>query len=148
MAKQRFSLDETMKDARQGIEEARREEPKPVEKETPPAPEPDAAGILPEPEAAPECPPEEGEGSAGKKQGNNPKLVRIRRKIRKLDASERNLRNVYMDDDTLEKLEAIKKRINRSRDKERKEDFVGVTDLLNVAVTEFIERYYDDVVKL
>lgn len=74
------------------------------------------------------------------------KINGIRKRMRKDDREERIMRNVYLDDDMLEKLEGIKKRMNRGRNKEKKDAFVSVIDLLNVAAQEFLDKYYTDIV--
>lgn len=143
MAKNRFSLDETMNDAKQSIEEAKKETPKqePVQAAQP---EPE----LPEPVSdETESAAEEtgtGEGSALEKAKESPKAARIRRNVRKVEGR-RNQRTIFLDDDTAEKLEDIKRIVNRGREKATKGTFISIIDLLNLAAREFVERNYKDI---
>lgn len=172
MAKQRFNLNETMLDARQGIEEARANAEKagegsavnqvPEESEaehehsTSPQPEntPDEIALqsIPAPahEAEEGTAPEQETARDKAEKSDSPsvekKISSIRKRIRKDEREERIMRNVYLDDDMLEKLEGIKKRMNRGRNKEKKDAFVSVIDLLNVAAQEFLDKYYTDIV--
>lgn len=175
MAKQRFNLNETMLDARQGIEEARAnaekageesaitqekaEEKKDVstqqtEAKTEESPSTFTAenscveannqeegNILPEQEAAPDK-----ESGKSKSPSVEKKINGIRKRMRKDEKEGRIMRNVYLDEDMLEKLEDIKKRMNKGRNKEKKDAFVSVIDLLNVAAQEFLDKYYKDIV--
>lgn len=133
-----------MNDARQGIEEARKETPKqePVQAAQP---EPE----LPEPVAdETESVTEEtgvGEGSAAtEKSKESPKAARIRRNVRKVDGR-RYQRTIFLDDDTDRKLEEIKRIVNQGREKATKGTFVSIIDLLNLAAREFVERNYKDI---
>lgn len=172
MAKQRFNLNETMLDARQGIEEARANAEKAGEgselnqsteeseaeqaQTTSPQPEntPDeiASQTIPTPahEAEEDTVPEQETARDKAEKSESPsvekKISSIRKRIRKDEREERIMRNVYLDDDMLEKLEGIKKRMNRGRNKEKKDAFVSVIDLLNVAAQEFLDKYYTDIV--
>lgn len=172
MAKQRFNLNETMLDARQGIEEARANVEKagegsamnqvPEEAETGNAqstssqpentPEEIASQTIPAPEQEAEdnTSPEQETVHDKAEKSDSPsvekKISSIRKRIRKDEREERIMRNVYLDDDMLEKLEGIKKRMNRGRNKEKKDAFVSVIDLLNVAAQEFLDKYYTDIV--
>lgn len=153
MAKQRFNLNETMLDARQGIEEARANAEKAEEKteESPAtftaenscveANNQEEENIRPEQEAAPDKESVKSESPAVERKING-----IRKRIRKDEKEGRIMRNVYLDEDMLEKLEDIKKRMNKGRNKEKKDAFVSVIDLLNVAAQEFIDKYYKDIV--
>lgn len=164
MAKQRFNLNETMLDARQGIEEARANAEKAgeesavtQEKEEEKAEESPATftdknscveannqeeeNIRPEQEAAPDKEFVKSESPAVERKINS-----IRKRIRKDEKEGRIMRNVYLDEDMLEKLEDIKKRMNKGRNKEKKDAFVSVIDLLNVAAQEFLDKYYKDIV--
>lgn len=131
-------------DSRQGIEEARKETPKqePVQAAHP---EPE----LPEPitDKTTETTVEEtaaGEGSAPQIVKESPKAARIRRNVRKVEGR-RNQRTIFLDDDTDEKLEAIKRAVNRGREKATKGTFISIIDLLNLAAREFVERNYKDI---
>lgn len=172
MAKQRFNLNETMLDARQGIEEARANAEKagegselnqiPEEAEAEQAqtasPQPEntpdeiASQTIPTPahEAEEDTAPEQETAHDKAEKSDSPsiekKISSIRKRIRKDEREERIMRNVYLDDDMLEKLEGIKKRMNRGRNKEKKDAFVSVIDLLNVAAQEFLDKYYTDIV--
>ena len=132
-----------MNDARQGIEEARKETPKqePVQAAQP---EPE----LPEPVAdETESVTEEtgtGEGSAPEKEKESPKAARIRRNVRKVE-NRRNQRTVFLEDDTVKKLEDIKRVVNWGREKATKGTFISVIDLLSLAAREFVERNYKDI---
>lgn len=143
MARQRFSLEETMNDARQGIEEAKKETPKqePVQaaQPEPGLPEP----VADEKESAAEEA-GEGEGNAPEKAKESPKAARIRRNVRKVEGR-RNQRTIFLDDDTAEKLEDIKRIVNRGREKATKGTFISIIDLLNLAAREFVERNYKDI---
>lgn len=153
MAKQRFNLNETMLDARQGIEEARANAEKAEEKteESPAtftaenscveANNQEEENIRPEQEAAPDKESVKSESPAVERKING-----IRKRIRKDEKEGRIMRNVYLDEDMLEKLEDIKKRMNKGRNKEKKDAFVSVIDLLNVAAQEFLDKYYKDIV--
>lgn len=164
MAKQRFNLNETMLDARQGIEEARANAEKAgeesavtQEKEEEKAEESPATftaenscveannqeegNILPEQEAAPDK-----ESGKSESPSVERKINGIRKRMRKDEKEGRIMRNVYLDEDMLEKLEDIKKRMNKGRNKEKKDAFVSVIDLLNVAAQEFLDKYYKDIV--
>ena len=177
MAKQRFNLNETMLDARQGIEEARANAEKAGEEsaatqekegteaeydrntssQSDNAPDEIALqknGSAPEHEElepkedsialkmeTPCDKPEKIESSSVEKKING-----IRKKIRKDEKEGRIMRNVYLEEDMLEKLEDIKKSMNKGRNKEKKDTLVFVIDLLNVAAQEFIDKYYKDIV--
>lgn len=157
MAKQRFNLSETMLDARQGIEEARANAEKAGEGSALPqtteesstvitsvAPCDEGAGLK---ESA--CPEQQTEDDKEKvKNGTaEKKISSIRKRMRKDEKDERIMRNVYLDEDMLEKLEDIKKRMNKGRSKDKKDAFVSVIDLLNVAAQEFLDKYYKDIVE-
>lgn len=172
MAKQRFNLNETMLDARQGIEEARANaekegegsavnqvpEESEAEHEHPTSPQPEntpdeiASQTIPTPahEAEVDSAPNQETAHDKAKKSDSPsvekKISSIRKRIRKDEREERIMRNVYLDDDMLEKLEGIKKRMNRGRNKEKKDAFVSVIDLLNVSAQEFLDKYYTDIV--
>lgn len=172
MAKQRFNLNETMLDARQGIEEARANAEKAgegsymnqvpeeaeAEHEHPTSPQPEntpdeiALQSIPAPdyEVEEDTAPEQETAHDKSEKSDSPsvekKISSIRKRIRKDEREERIMRNVYLDDDMLEKLEGIKKRMNRGRNKEKKDAFVSVIDLLNVAAQEFLDKYYTDIV--
>ena len=143
MAKNRFSLDETMNDAKQSIEEAKKETPKqePVQTVQPETELPEA--VEDETESAAE---ETGtrEGSAPEKAKESPKAARIRKNVRKVEGR-RNQRTIFLDDDTAEKLEDIKRIVNRGREKATKGTFISIIDLLNLAAREFVERNYKDI---
>lgn len=153
MAKQRFNLNETMLDARQGIEEARANAEKAEEKteESPAtftaenscveANNQEEENIRPEQEAAPDKESVKSESPAVERKING-----IRKRIRKDEKEGRIMRNVYLEEDMLEKLEDIKKSMNKGRNKEKKDTLVFVIDLLNVAAQEFIDKYYKDIV--
>lgn len=172
MAKQRFNLNETMLDARQGIEEARANVEKtgegsamnqvPEEAETGNAqstssqpentPEEIASQAIPAPdqEAEDNTYPEQETVHDKAEKSDSPSIEKkingIRKRIRKDDREERIMRNVYLDEEMLEKLEAIKRRMNRGRNKEKKDAFVSVIDLMNVSVQEFLDKYYNYIV--
>ena len=148
MARQRFSLDETMNDAKQGIEEAKKETPQPV--------------VQPQPEGTPEEAEEEVEGKAvpanavqtedgGVGKGSapqrtvNPKIIRLQKKV--VRSENRVSRGIFFDEELVDKLEQMKKVINKSREKATKETFVSLIDLVNIATREFVEKYYNDVVR-
>lgn len=118
---QRYSLEETMEDAITNIENAiQTSEPNEVIETSP-------AEKLPKPEHQEEMP--------------SNKLLKLRKKIVK-PTENLNLRNVALTDENLEKLESIKKYLNKTRDKQKKEIFVSVADLLGIAVMEFLEKYH------
>lgn len=164
MAKQRFNLNETMLDARQGIEEARANAEKAgeesvatqekAEEKTEESPATFTAenscveannqeeeNIRPEQEVSPDKESVKSESPAVERKING-----IRKRIRKDEKEGRIMRNVYLDEDMLEKLEDIKKNMNKGRNKEKKDTLVFVIDLLNVAAQEFIDKYYKDIV--
>lgn len=164
MAKQRFNLNETMLDARHGIEEARANAEKAgeesvatqekAEEKTEESPATFTAenscveannqeeeNIRPEQEVSPDKESVKSESPAVERKING-----IRKRIRKDEKEGRIMRNVYLDEDMLEKLEDIKKRMNKGRNKEKKDAFVSVIDLLNVAAQEFLDKYYKDIV--
>ena len=172
MAKQRFNLNETMLDARQGIEEARANAEKAgegsymnkvpeeaeAEHEHPTSPQPEnapeeiALQSIPAPdhEVEEDTAPEQETAHDKSEKSESPsvekKINSIRKRIRKDEREERIMRNVYLDDEMLEKLEGIKRRMNRGRNKEKKDAFVSVIDLMNVSVQEFLDKYYTDIV--
>lgn len=147
MARQRFSLDETMNDAKQGIEEAKRETPQPVVQ---PQPEvtPEEAGEGTEKKAAPANAVQPENGGVGKgsapQRTVNPKIIRLQKKV--VRSENRVSRGIFFDEELVDKLEQMKKVINKSREKATKETFVSLIDLVNIATREFVEKYYDDVV--
>lgn len=143
MAKNRFSLDETMNDAKQSIEEAKKETPKqePVQAAQPELELPEA--VEDETESAVEET-GTGEGSAPEKEKESPKAARIRRNVRKVE-NRRNQRTVFLEDDTVKKLEDIKRVVNWGREKATKGTFISVIDLLSLAAREFVERNYKDI---
>lgn len=143
MAKNRFSLDETMNDAKQSIEEAKKETPKqePVQAAQPEPELPEA--VEDETESAAEET-GTGEGSAPEKEKESPKAARIRRNVRKVE-NRRNQRTVFLEDDTVKKLEDIKRVVNWGREKATKGTFISVIDLLSLAAREFVERNYKDI---
>ena len=132
-----------MNDARQGIEEAKKETPKqePVQTAQPEPELPEAVadetGTVTEKHMA-------GEGSASQTVKESPKAARIRRNVRKVEGR-RNQRTIFLDDDTAEKLEDIKRIVNRGREKATKGTFISIIDLLNLAAREFVERNYKDI---
>lgn len=138
MAKQRFNLNETMLDARQGIEEARANAEKAgeesaatqekAEEKTEESPATFTAenscveannqeeeNIRPEQEVAPDKESVKSELPAVERKING-----IRKRIRKDEKEGRIMRNVYLEEDMLEKLEDIKKNMNKGRNKEKK----------------------------
>ena len=143
MAKNRFSLDETMNDAKQSIEEAKKETPKqePVQAAQPEPELPEA--VEDETESAAEET-GAGEGNAPEKEKESPKAARIRRNVRKVE-NRRNQRTVFLEDDTVKKLEDIKRVVNWGREKATKGTFISVIDLLSLAAREFVERNYKDI---
>ena len=118
MAKQRFSLNETMSDAVTNIEEA-----KASNIET-------ASNI----EANPNIPEKD-------RVEEVPRLERIRKKINKSEEYT-NMRNVPLSDNMLEKLESIKKYLNKNRITPTNDTFVSVGELLNIAAQEFLDKYW------
>lgn len=157
MAKTRFNLNETMQDAVQGIQEAKAIASN-VEKDS------QATGLedtntlnlgIAENENTLEAKNETNsinkvetsitETDSSRVEGaTDAKVNRLRKKIRKIDNDKRILRNVYLDEETLEKFETIKRKMNRGRGKDKKDSSVFVTDLLNLAAIEFLEKYYKD----
>lgn len=157
MAKTRFNLNETMQDAVQGIQEAKviaskiEEDLQATRLEDSNTPIPD----IPEKENNLEAKNETNsinnveasitETDSSRVEGaTDAKVNRLRKKIRKIDNDKRILRNVYLDEETLEKFETIKRKMNRGRGKEKKDSSVFVTDLLNLAAIEFLDKYYKD----
>lgn len=142
MTKVHIHLYTSMNDARQGIEEARKETPKQEPMQTaqpePELPEPAAeeTGTVTEKQAREESAPQTAKES--------PKAARIRRNVRKVEGR-RNQRTIFLDDDTAEKLEDIKRIVNRGREKATKGTFISIIDLLNLAAREFVERNYKDI---
>lgn len=147
MARQRFSLDETMNDAKQGIEEAKKETPQPVVQPQPEA-TPEEAGKGTEDKAAPANAVQPENGGVGKgsapQRTVNPKIIRLQKKV--VRSENRVSRGIFFDEELVDKLEQMKKVINKSREKATKETFVSLIDLVNIATREFVEKYYDDVV--
>lgn len=147
MARQRFSLDETMNDAKQGIEEAKKETPQPVVQPQPEA-TPEEAGEGTEEKAAPANTVQPENGGVGKgsapQRTVNPKIIRLQKKV--VRSENRVSRGIFFDEELVDKLEQMKKVINKSREKATKETFVSLIDLVNIATREFVEKYYDDVV--
>lgn len=157
MAKTRFNLNETMQDAVQGIQEAKAIASK-IEEDL------QATRLEDSNTPIPDIP--EKENNLEAKNYTNPinnletstteaessrvegpadtKINRLRKKIRKIDNDKRILRNVYLDEETLEKFETIKRKMNRGKGKEKKDSSVFVTDLLNLAAIEFLDKYYKD----
>lgn len=121
MAKQRFSLNETMTDAVKNIEETKSSSEIVVQE--PASPE----SISPETKREDEIP--------------SAQLEKLRKRIAKSD-SNNNMRNVPLSDDMLDKFEAIKKYLNKTRSKSTKETFISIGDLLNVAAQDFLNKYY------
>lgn len=172
MAKQRFNLNETMLDARQGIEEARANAEKAgegsamnqvpekaeAEHDQPTSLQPDntpdeiASQTIPttahevEDNTALEQETTHDKAEKNDSPSVEKKINSIRKRIQKDEREERIMRNVYLDDEMLEKLEGIKRRMNRGRNKEKKDAFVSVIDLMNVSVQEFLDKYYTDIV--
>lgn len=142
MTKVHIHLYTSMNDARQGIEEARKETPKQEPMQTAqPEPElPESAaeetGTVTEKQAREESAPQTAKES--------PKAARIRWNVRKVEGR-RNQRTIFLDDDTAEKLEDIKRIVNRGREKATKGTFISIIDLLNLAAREFVERNYKDI---
>lgn len=155
MAKTRFNLNETMQDAVQGIQEAKAIASN-VEKDSQATGLEDTLNLgIAENENTLEAKNETNsinnvetsitETDSSRVEGaTDAKVNRLRKKIRKIDNDKRILRNVYLDEETLEKFETIKRKMNRGRGKDKKDSSVFVTDLLNLAAIEFLEKYYKD----
>ena len=171
MAKSRFSLDETMADAVKGIKEAQNATAESAVKEN--IPEPSATEPVatePSADSQPKAeteqsqagtvevageetvrktqPAAEEEVSIGKSfSGKN--ISRHKKKVNQtaVEKEARNIRNVYLSDETLECLEMIKKELNSSR-KSKEEPFVSAANIMNLAIEEFIDRNFPDVRKL
>lgn len=160
MAKNRFSLDETMADAVKGIKDAQNAPADAGMKET--ASEPLSAEAKAEPEEnrtpvvehaeeqnLPKNEPiAEEEISIGKSfSGKN--ISKHKKKVNEIavEKEARNIRNVYLSDETLECLEMIKKELNGSR-KSKEEPFVSAANIMNLAIEEYIDRNFPDVRKL
>ena len=143
MARQRYSLDETMNDAKQGIEEAKKETPQPAVQPQPEATVEEAEGkAVPANAVQPE---DSGVGKGSAPQRTvNPKIIRLQKKV--VRSENRVSRGIFFDEELVDKLEQMKKVINKSREKATKETFVSLIDLVNIATREFVEKYYDDVV--
>lgn len=142
MPKPRFkvNLEETLNDAKMGIEEAKNaaapEELKKEDLQQEPQNEPEQEAAVKQKEAW--------EGSVPPAPKDNSKFARIRKKIEKPDKKRMNSRNVFLTDDQLQTLETIKRNMNRGRSRDQKrEEFIAVTDLLGVALKEFLEKYGD-----
>ena len=139
MAKNRFSLDETMADAVQNIAEAKnasaveqqeKKQEQSLKYSAPEFPE-QSSGDTPESDA-----------SADKR------LIKQKKKVNKtaVEKESRNVRNVYLSNETLECLELIKKRMNKSRSKD--EPFISAANIMNLAIEEYIDRNFPDIRKL
>lgn len=139
MAKNRFSLDETMADAVQNIAEAKnasaveQQEKKQEQSLKYSAPE------IPEQSSGDTT---ESDASADKR------LIKQKKKVNKtaVEKESRNVRNVYLSNETLECLELIKKRMNKSRSKD--EPFISAANIMNLAIEEYIDRNFPDIRKL
>lgn len=160
MAKNRFSLEETMADAVKGIQDAQNAPAEVGIKEN--IQEPTVAEIKAEAEEIPMPAAEEKkednllqggavieeEVSIGKSfSGKN--ISKHKKKVNQtaVEKEARNIRNVYLSDETLECLEMIKKELNSSR-KSKEEPFVSAANIMNLAIEEYIDRNFPDVRKL
>lgn len=159
MAKNRFSLDETMADAVKGIKDAQNAPADAEVKETAleqlPAeakaePEENRTMVVEQTEGQnqPKNEPLAEEVSIGKSfSGKN--ISKHKKKVNEtaVEKEARNIRNVYLSDETLECLEMIKKELNGSR-KSKEEPFVSAANIMNLAIEEYIDRNFPDVRKL
>ena len=159
MAKNRFSLEETMADAVKGIKDAQNAPADPGVKETAsetlPAEtkteaEEHSASVVEDTdyEPVPKNEPLAEEVSIGKSfSGKN--ISKHKKKVNQtaVEKEARNIRNVYLSDETLECLEMIKKELNGSR-KSKEEPFVSAANIMNLAIEEYIDRNFPDVRKL
>ena len=165
MAKSRFSLDETMADAVKGIKEAQNATAESAVKEN--IPEPSATEpVATEPSADSQPKAETEQSQAGEetvrktqpaaeeevsigKSFSGKNISRHKKKVNQtaVEKEARNIRNVYLSDETLECLEMIKKELNSSR-KSKEEPFVSAANIMNLAIEEFIDRNFPDVRKL
>lgn len=160
MAKSRYSLDETMADAVKGIQEAQDAPADASTKEN--IQKPTVAATKTEAEEIPmsvveekkednlsqDKPVIEEEVSIGKSfSGKN--ISKHKKKVNQtaVEKEARNIRNVYLSDETLECLEMIKKELNSSR-KSKEEPFVSAANIMNLAIEEYIDRNFPDVRKL
>lgn len=160
MAKSRYSLDETMADAVKGIQEAQDAPADAGTKEN--IQKPTVAATKTEAEEIPMSvveekkednlsqgkPVIEEEVSIGKSfSGKN--ISKHKKKVNQtaVEKEARNIRNVYLSDETLECLEMIKKELNSSR-KSKEEPFVSAANIMNLAIEEYIDRNFPDVRKL
>lgn len=159
MAKNRFSLEETMADAVKGIQDAQNAPAEVGIKEN--IQGPTVVEIKAEAEEIPMPSAEkkednllqggaviEEEVSIGKSfSGKN--ISKHKKKVNQtaVEKEARNIRNVYLSDETLECLEMIKKELNSSR-KSKEEPFVSAANIMNLAIEEYIDRNFPDVRKL
>lgn len=160
MAKSRYSLDETMADAVKGIQEAQDAPADAGTKEN--IQKPTVAATKTEAEEIPMSvveekkednlsqgkPVIEEEVSIGKSfSGKN--ISKHKKKVNQtaVEKEARNIRNVYLSDETLECLEMIKKELNSSR-KSKEEPFVSAANIMNLAIEEYIDHNFPDVRKL
>lgn len=140
MAKSRFSLNETMADAVQNIAEAKNASTASNERYE----QPQEQNVNPsEPEFA-----EEPSIEIGNAENSDKRIIKQKKKVNKsaVDKEVRNVRNVYLSDETLECLELIKKRMNKSRNKN--EPFISAANIMNLAIEEYIDRNFPDIRKL
>lgn len=120
MAKQRFSLDETMCDAVTNIEEAKTSPMKTISSTEVYTKTPEVNRV---------------------EEASNTRLQKLRKKIVKIEGNT-NMRNVPLSDEMLDKFDSIKKDLNKNRNKTTKETFISIGDLLNIAAQEFLDKYY------
>ena len=139
MAKNRFSLDETMADAVQNIAEAKNASA--VEQQ-----EKKQEQSLKY--SAPEFPEQSSGNTTESDASADKRLIKQKKKVNKtaVEKESRNVRNVYLSNETLECLELIKKRMNKSRSKD--EPFISAANIMNLAIEEYIDRNFPDIRKL